>query len=103
MPPRLNILSFSRSIPYRPRSQTQWLTRPATRLALPQVRTYSDAKDSKDTPAADLSKRIDSQPLPHVSEEAAQMAEITGSEGPDLSQGTPVQEVCSSPALGGPL
>ena len=29
----------------------------------------------------------------HVSEEAAKMAEITGSEGPDLGQGTPVQEV----------
>ena len=29
----------------------------------------------------------------HVSEEAAKMAAITGSEGPDLGQGTPVQEV----------
>ncbi|KAJ4295163.1 hypothetical protein N0V90_007173 [Kalmusia sp. IMI 367209] len=58
-----------------------------------QARTYSDAKDSKDAPAADRSSRIDAQPLPHVSEEAAQMSEITGSEGPDLSQGTPVEEV----------
>ena len=31
--------------------------------------------------------------LPHVSEEAAQMGDITGEGGPDLSQGTPVQEV----------
>jgi len=30
----------------------------------------------------------------HVSEEAAKMAKITGSEGPDIEgQGTPVQEV----------
>lgn len=93
MPPRLNILSVARSIPYRPKAPVQWLPRPATRLSLPQVRPYSDAKDSTETPAADRSKRIDSQPLPHVSEEAAQMAEITGGEGPDLSQGTPVEEV----------
>lgn len=30
----------------------------------------------------------------HVSEEAAKMAKITGGEGPDLTQGTPVQDVC---------
>ncbi|KAF4555032.1 Ribosomal protein S7p/S5e-like protein [Elsinoe fawcettii] len=29
----------------------------------------------------------------HVSEEAAKMANITGGEGPDLEQGTPVQEI----------
>nr|POE74702.1 37s ribosomal protein s7, mitochondrial [Quercus suber] len=29
----------------------------------------------------------------HVSEEAAKMAKITGGEGPDLEQGTPVQEI----------
>lgn len=31
--------------------------------------------------------------LPHVSEEAAQTGNITGEGGPDLGQGTPVQEV----------
>lgn len=31
--------------------------------------------------------------LPHVSEEAAATAEITGDTGPDLDQGTPIQEV----------
>lgn len=30
----------------------------------------------------------------HVSEEAAEVGEITGETGPDLGQGTPVQEVC---------
>ena len=32
--------------------------------------------------------------LPHVSEEAAAMGEVTGEGGPELEQGTPVQEVC---------
>ena len=93
MPPRLNVLSIARSIPYRPKVQAQWLPRPLTRFAPTQIRTYSDAKDSKEPATGDRSKRLDAQPLPHVSEEAAQMAEITGGEGPDLSQGTPVQEV----------
>lgn len=93
MPPRLNILSFARSIPYRPKVQAQWLPRPIARTAPVQVRPYSDVKDPNEVPAADRSKRIDAKPLPHVSEEAAQMAEITGSQGPDLSQGTPVEEV----------
>lgn len=31
--------------------------------------------------------------LPHVSEEAAATSKITGEAGPDLEQGTPVQEV----------
>ena len=33
------------------------------------------------------------QQLPHVSEEAATMGNITGEEGPELEKGTPVQEV----------
>lgn len=93
MPPRLNVLSFARSIPYRPKAPVQWLSRPTTRLAPATVRSYSDAKESQDLPAADRSKRPDAKPLEHVSEEAAKMAEITGSEGPDLSQGTPVQDI----------
>lgn len=89
MPPRLNLLSFTRAIPLRPRPQAQWL-RPVARMTSPQIRPYSD---SKDPPAADRAKREDSQPAPHVSEEAATMAKITGSSGPDLSQGTPIEEV----------
>ncbi|CAI6325773.1 unnamed protein product [Periconia digitata] len=92
MPPRLNILSLARSIPYRPAPQPQWLPRPSIAPKAPQFRAYSDSK-APQPPAADRSSRIDAKPLPHVSEEAAQMAEITGSEGPDISQGTPVDEV----------
>ena len=48
----------------------------------------------KDPPAVDRSKNIDTQPLPHVSEEAAKAADITGSKGPEIEQGTLVEEVC---------
>jgi small subunit ribosomal protein S7 len=34
------------------------------------------------------------EPIGHVSEEAADMGRIKGETTPDLSQGTPVQEVC---------
>ncbi|KAF2449637.1 30S ribosomal protein-like protein S7 [Karstenula rhodostoma CBS 690.94] len=93
MPPRLNVLSLARTIPYRPKAQAQWLSRPTMRLAPTQTRAYSDAKSEDKVPAADRSKRIDAKPLGHVSEEASQMADITGGEGPDLSQGTPVQDI----------
>jgi small subunit ribosomal protein S7 len=89
MPPQLKIIGLVRAIPFRPKPQVQWL-RPVVQMSQPQIRSYSD---SKDPPAADRSKREDSKPLPHVSEEAATMAKITGSEGPDLDRGTPVEEV----------
>ena len=41
----------------------------------------------------DRSKNIDIQPLPHVSEEAAKTADITCSKGPEIEQGTFVEEV----------
>lgn len=41
----------------------------------------------------DKSQNRDAQPLPHVSEEAAETAEIMGLEGPDIEQGTPVEEI----------
>jgi small subunit ribosomal protein S7 len=85
MPPKLNVLSFSRSIPYRPKPQS------VVRVA-PQGRFYSDAKDAPPGPA-DRSHRIDAEPIAHVSEEAAAMAEIRGEEGPDMTRGTPVEEV----------
>lgn len=59
-------------------------------LAPSQCRLYSDAKE---TPAADRSKRVDAKPIEHVSEEKAAVAQAMGEQGPDLSQGTPVEEV----------
>ncbi|KAF2874319.1 ribosomal protein S7 domain-containing protein [Massariosphaeria phaeospora] len=89
MPPRLSPFTVARSIPYRSRVQSQCLPRPFAKPALPQFRPYSD---SKDPPAADNSKRFDTKPLPHVSEEAAKTAEIMGEQGPDIGKGTPVEE-----------
>ncbi|KAF2468611.1 ribosomal protein S7 [Lindgomyces ingoldianus] len=90
MPPRLNIGSFARGIRYRAQRQSQWRIQPVIRTAIPRCRFYSDEKDP---PVATRSKRIDSQSLPVVSEEAAKMAKITGTEGPELEQGTPIEEV----------
>lgn len=53
-------------------------------------RLYSDANEP---PAADRSKRVDAKPMEHVSEEKAAVAEAMGEQGPDLSQGTPIEEV----------
>jgi small subunit ribosomal protein S7 len=73
----------------------QWPARSALRLAPSQYRLYSD---STKTPAADRSKREDAKPIEHVSEEAAAMAKTMGEEGPDLNQGTPIEDVRSCTA-----
>ena len=90
MPPRLNISTFTRSIAFRPKPQVQWSARTAARAVPSQCRLYSE---SKNYPAADRSQREDAKPIEHVSEEAAAMAKTMGQQGPDLSQGTPIEEV----------
>lgn len=97
MPPRLNITTFTRSIAFRPKVQASWPTRSAIPSVPPQCRLYSEGKD---IPAADRSKRIDAKPLEHVSEEKAAVAKAMGEEGPDMSQGTPVEEVSCIAARG---
>lgn len=96
MPPRINVAPFARSIAFRPKTQIQSPARIAARVAPSQLRLYSD---SKTTPAADRSKREDAKPIEHVSEEAAAMAKTMGQEGPDLSQGTPIEEVRTTSVL----
>lgn len=90
MPPQLNFFALSRPIVFRPRTSSQWRAQPVIRTVASQCRAYSD---SKDPAPADRSKRNDAKPLDHVSEEAAQTAKIMGEEGPDVNQGTPVEEV----------
>jgi len=92
MPPRLNVFSIARAIPYRPRPQTQWRIQPHIRVAPTPYRGFADARDPR---VAEEEKEA-AQPLPHVSQEAAKTAEITGHEGPDLEQGTPIEEVSGS-------
>ena len=53
-----------------------------------------DGKPSTDSPQK--SPGPNQEQLPHVSEEAAATSKIQGDEGPDLSQGTPVQEVAQA-------
>ena len=53
--------------------------------------------DEKPLPEAEHSGKGPNQDqLPHVSEEAAATGKITGEGGPDVEQGTPVQEVCKT-------
>jgi small subunit ribosomal protein S7 len=90
MPPRLYLLSILRTIAFRPKAPVStWRNERTTRI-LPLCRNFAD---SKDPPAAGRSKNIDTQPLPHVSEEAVKKADIAGSRGPEIEQRTLVEEV----------
>lgn len=94
MPPRINL--FNQAFAYRPRTSVvsqRFRVQPAL------CRQYA-SDPSKDLPQAPQGEDgPNMQQQDHVSEEAAKMAKITGGEGPDLTQGTPVQEVRSRPAL----
>ncbi|KAF2706428.1 30S ribosomal protein-like protein S7 [Pleomassaria siparia CBS 279.74] len=92
MSPRLSLFSFARSIPYRPRLSSQWLPQPATRATPSKLRAYSNPADQAPS-GADRSTRPETKPADHVSEEAAKVADITGTQGPDMEQGTPVEQV----------
>lgn len=98
MPPRLNVSAFSRSIAFRPKPQFQWPARSALRVAPSQCRTYADAPPYADqnAPAQDRSHKPSSEPIEHVSEEAAKTAQIMGEKGPDVNQGTPVEDVSTT-------
>lgn len=89
MPPRL-YLSSARSTSIR--------TQPSARAARPVSCKLAQKRwitaDEKPLPTAEQPKGPNQEQLPHVSEEAAAIDKITGEEGPDLNQGTPVQEVC---------
>ncbi|KAI9878436.1 MAG: hypothetical protein M1830_000871 [Pleopsidium flavum] len=92
MPPRLNIVTAGRSIAFRMRSST--LSRLDESSCLRRVPSRSITADEKPLPVAeDQGKGPNQEQLPHVSEEAATMGKITGEGGPDLEQGTPVQEI----------
>lgn len=54
-------------------------------------RGYAD--DSSNTKNEPTPKGPNTEPLPHVSEEASEMAKIQGKQSPEIEQGTPVEEV----------
>ena len=96
MPPRLGApVASIRIIPFRPRPSTARWTNSNTSAPVQQLpRFYATSKSlpvSEDN--SNNNKGPNTDPLPHVSEEAAALSKITGDEGPDLTQGTPVQEV----------
>jgi hypothetical protein len=84
MPPRLNLRAASRSLVI--------LSRPVSAPIPPRIarivarRTFAEEKQPAQGP--------NQNQLPHVSEEAADYADIVGGTKPDMSQGTPVQDVC---------
>jgi hypothetical protein len=51
------------------------------------------SSSSKHLPISENQKGPNTEQLPHISEETASVAKIMGRNGPDLSQGTMVQEV----------
>ena len=55
--------------------------------------------DEKPLPQAEDPPGPNQEQLPHVSEEAATTGKITGDGGPEIEQGTPVQEVCLLPDI----
>jgi len=83
MPPRLNFAAASRSLALRARPSITAQKPIQARIA--SRRGFADEKDRATGPNQDQ--------LPHVSEEAADMADVTGETKPDISQGTPVQEI----------
>ena len=91
MPPRLNFLGASRSLVIRARpSIASYQPR-----ILPVVSRRGFAEEKEQDALAGPNQ---GGGIGHVSEEAADMAEITGETGPDLGQATPVQEVCHDSA-----
>lgn len=60
-------------------------------LRLQQRRNITS--DEKPLPESEQPKGPNQDQLPHVSEEAAATGDITGEGGPDVEQGSPVQEV----------
>jgi hypothetical protein len=68
-------------------------TRPIHQPAL--LRCYSNKTSPQSTPPKTPATPAQDA-LPHVSEEAAATAGITGETKPELEQGTPIQEVCAS-------
>ncbi|KAL9113199.1 MAG: hypothetical protein Q9227_002534 [Pyrenula ochraceoflavens] len=80
MPPRLRLFT-SGTLPVRVKQPY-----------LSNITARSITANDKPLPTADQTKGPNQDQAPHVSEEAAAMGKTTGEGGPELDQGTPVQE-----------
>lgn len=92
MPPRLNLFAATRSLAIRTRNPAFAPTF-ANRLTIRRNYAGASAADS-DNPEIGQKNPAgpNMQSQEHVSEEAKKMAQMSGGEGPDLTQGTPVQD-----------
>ena len=92
MPPRIYIFSNTTCLALRPKGFRVPLQCAPTGLHTTARRRITP--EEKPLPVADKkAPEPNQEPLPHVSEEAAAMGKITGEGGPEIEQGTPVQEV----------
>ena len=95
MAPRLSICRYSRPIA----THSSAISAPRNQIPLchripPRRLITSDEKPLPKAPKDTVGPN--QEQLPHVSEEAAATGKVTGEGGPELEQGTPVQEVSSS-------
>jgi hypothetical protein len=92
MPPRIPISRSLRACRFQFGISEGY--RQSPRLCFRPVTARFITADEKPLPTADTPGPGPNQnQLPHVSEEAAAIGKITGEGGPELEQGTPVQEV----------
>ena len=94
MPLKINLSSAPRALAYRTSKPTYL----QSRIGNPTLcRSYA-SDQGKGLPKAEGEEPVgpNMNQGEHVSEEAAKMAQMTGGSGPDLSVGTPVQDVRSS-------
>lgn len=91
MRPGIQLLRSGRSIDVRPKVLEFSAHRIPLCLRLQQRRNITS--DEKPLPESEQPKGPNQDQLPHVSEEAAATGDITGEGGPDVEQGSPVQEV----------
>ncbi|KJX98183.1 30S ribosomal protein S7 [Zymoseptoria brevis] len=90
--PAINPIPVLRACAFRPRQTVLRPSNAVIGVKRPAYRSFADK--SSDLPKADEGAvGPNMNQAEHVSEEAAKMANITGNEGPDLTQGTPVQDI----------
>ena len=92
MRPQLQLTRTGRSIVSRPKALNPPIYPLPLCIRLQQRRLIT--ANEKPLPQAENPPSANQEQLPHVSEEAAATGKITGDGGPEIEQGTPVQEVC---------
>ncbi|EKG13280.1 Ribosomal protein S7 [Macrophomina phaseolina MS6] len=93
MPPRLNLLTAPRSLVLRPKAAIpQWHATPLVAAPPAVRRCYADDALKKDLPESQGQKGPNTDTLPHVTEEARDMAKMRKVPPPEVEQGTPVDE-----------